>query len=96
MDNTTIASGGGAVIAGAIIVILHYVLSFWNITLPPDVDTALTVIIYFLGHMALHAKLVPPLPAAAVLDTAPAPAPQPMAPLQPRTPPAPPNPPIAP
>jgi hypothetical protein len=60
MNNTTLASGGGGVIAGAVVIVLTWVVSFWHITMPPDVATALTVIIYFIGHRALDAKLNPP------------------------------------
>ena len=74
MANSTLASGGAAAIAGAIVIVLHHILSYWNITIPPDVDTALTVIIYFLGHMIVNARMVQPPPAAADTPKPPTPA----------------------
>jgi hypothetical protein len=56
MNNTTLASGSGAVIAGAVVVVLNHILSRFGIILPPDVITALTVIIYFVGHMVIKGR----------------------------------------
>jgi hypothetical protein len=65
MNSTTLASGGGGILAGAIVIIINYVLTFWNIRLPPDVVTALTVIVYFVGQRIISGKFPPP-PTAAI------------------------------
>lgn len=102
MNSTVLASGGSGLIAGSLVAILSYILTFWHITLPPDVVTAITVVVYFLGHLALGGKLsaqiaaIPaptaaaPVPMPAAAPAAPTPTPQPMASPTPAPAPAPP------